>query len=193
MKPFKDEDIIQAFKAGGKAAEAALGQLYRDAGYRRLADEAARSFGGNADDVEDLVQEGLWRVYQKIRAGSFEELSSIKTFFGGIVKNIARNEQAKRARQSLHLQTLAASEGQLLDDLAWAEITHLLDTAFNTLEPKCQQILELWKLGHPLTEIQAALGFNDLDSLKNKKKNCLKNLREWMLRHPEAAKYFKKK
>ena len=66
MKPFTDEEIIGAIQSGGQASEEALRHLYLSGGLRREAVMAARRFGGNEADVEDLFQEGLWRVYENL-------------------------------------------------------------------------------------------------------------------------------
>ncbi|MBI1226862.1 MAG: sigma-70 family RNA polymerase sigma factor [Bacteroidetes bacterium] len=194
MKPLTDKEIIQAIRAGGRAQEEALRQLYSNKEYRRLAEFAARSFSGNAQDVEDLLQEGLWILFQKVKKGEFEERSTLKTFFGSIVNHIGLNKYSKQLRCSVAIAglTIATEEGPTEEDmLLWKEKTALLEKPFSTMKEKCQSVLEYWACGYSMKEIAELTGLKDEMAAKNKKKNCLKALRDWMKDHPKTAKWFK--
>ena len=194
MKPFTDEEIIGAIQSGGQASEEALRHLYLSGGLRREAVMAARRFGGNEADVEDLFQEGLWRVYEKIRSGQFEERSSIQTFFNGIVQNISLNEFTRRKRRSeilagLSIEIQAAPVE--IEGVSWKEKMAILEKPLAVLGELCRQVLEHWAAGYSIQEITELLGFDNEMAAKNKKKNCLHTLRVWMKNHPENAKWFK--
>lgn len=193
MTPFTDEEIIVAIRAGGRALENALRQLYTDARYKRLAEIAARRFNGNAEDVEDLFQEGLWLLFQKVEHGVFEERSALSTYFGSIVNNISLNRYTTQQRRSASLAGLlpmAEEAATETDTLFWKEKIVLLDKATAALEEKCKLVLEYWAAGYSMKEIAELVGIKDEMAAKNKKKNCLNSLRKWMLQNPEKAKWF---
>lgn len=190
MTPFTDEEIIGAIRAGGRALENALRQLYADVRYKRLAEIAARRFNGNAEDVEDLFQEGLWLLFQKVEHGAFEERSALSTFFGSIVNNISLNRYTTQQRRSVNLAGLppiAEEASTETDTLFWKEKIALLDKAIAVLEEKCKPVLEYWAAGYSMKEMAEMLGIKDEMAAKNKKKNCLNALRAWMKDHPKDA------
>lgn len=190
MTPFTDEEIMDAIRAGGRALEDALRQLYADGRYKRLAVIAARRFNGNAEDVEDLFQEGLWVLFQKLEHGVFEEKSALSTYFGSIVNNISFNRYAMQQRRSTHLAGLPPLPEESppeTDTLFWKDKIALLDKATALLGEKCKLVLEYWAAGYSMKEIAVLLGLKDEMAAKNKKKNCLNALREWMKNHPQVA------
>ncbi len=190
MSSSADDEIIRSIREGGQALENALGQLYVDGRYRRLAAYAARRFNGNSEDVEDLLQEGLWLLFQKVKHGTFEERSALHTYFGSIVNNISLNRYAKQQRRSVALAGLAPmvdEDNVEVDSILWKDKMALLDMAIAALEEKCKPVLADWSTGYSLKEIAERVGLNDEMAAKNKKKNCLQALRVWMKNNPQVA------
>ncbi len=109
-------------------------------------------------DLEDLVQDAMWRVYNGI--GTFRFECSFDTWIGRIVKNVARNAirdrntgKVKATRASLDEMLTTAEDRPVslaeprsvdpspLEQTLDAEQTSLLETAFRKLPPRMRQCI----------------------------------------------------
>lgn len=94
---------------GRRDVEKQLGLLFKD--YEPLCRSLIASFGLHID-VDDLVQEVMWRVYKGI--DTFRLDSSFDTWLGHIVKNVARNAIRDRGTEKAKVGMAADSLDALL-------------------------------------------------------------------------------
>lgn len=191
---FTDGEMIGAIREGGWAAEKAVKRLYHEPLFWKTAQYLVGQWKGGPADVDDLLQESLWRAYDNIKNGRFHGDSTISTYVIGIMKHLAMNEQTTRKRRSeklASLPTVDETNPTGNDALLVKEINVLLEQAMANLPKKCKAVLNLWANGYSMEEIMKQLDFENLDAAKNKKKNCMNSLRKWMLENPEKAKWLK--
>lgn len=119
---------------------------------------------GNTEDVEDVFQDGLILLYQKLKADVLELKVPIKTYFYAICKNIWRNKMRKKAKLIL-TDTLCyfekRSDTTLLETIENNEQEYLYKKHFQQLSPDKRNILKLFFEGKSMKEIAATTGYSE--------------------------------
>ena len=88
--------ILDRIRSGD---EGALAELYRTS--RRQVTAFVTRNGGNDDDAEDMLQEAVVVVWERVRSGRLELTARIETFVVGIVKNLWMRRRARMRRESV--------------------------------------------------------------------------------------------
>ena len=109
--------------------------------------------GGQEKDVEDTIQEGIYRLLINIENDAFRRDSSLKTYLFRICRNIWISQlrrQCKWREIEGILSTkvsypLATDHRVNLQDRA-----KLLEEALASLSPSCREVLRLWTLGYSM-------------------------------------------
>ncbi len=140
---------------------------------------------GNEQDVEDVFQDALVFVYQKVKTGSLELHSSLRTYFYGVCKNIWRNRLRKNGRQIvteiiLDLETVDPSVIQEIED---KEREHVYRKHFVKLKDTCKEVLSMVFEGKSMKEISAVTGYSE-GYTRKKKFECKKSLIEMIEKDP---------
>lgn len=135
---------------------------------------------GTEDDGEDMLQESLVVLWERVRSGQFEYTAKLSTFIYGIVKNIwSRRLARKRMETPTELDPERHSDGALspLEDLMECEEAELVRTALERIGERCKQLLKLFYWEElSMEEIAVQMGFANSDSAKAKKYQCKKAL-----------------
>lgn len=147
--------------------------------------------GGQEKDVEDTIQEGIYRLLINIENDAFRRDSSLKTYLFRICRNIWISQlrrQCKWREIEGILSTkvsypLATDHRVNLQDRA-----KLLEEALASLSPSCREVLRLWTLGYSMKEIAVKTGYKNAGSCKKKKSICLKALIEYLKDKPALMK-----
>ena len=136
---------------------------------------------GSADDGEEMLQEAVVILWERVRKGTFRYESKLSTFVFGIVKNLWSHRLAKVRRETSGLDALdPPDEGaSALDTVIDEEQTELVQQAMNRISEQCQKILLLfyWE-EKTMEEIASELGFANTDTAKSKKYQCKKSLQK---------------
>jgi RNA polymerase sigma-70 factor, ECF subfamily len=149
-----DQELAAAYRAGDERAAAEL--------VRRHASAVARflySSGAVPDEIDDLIQEALFRAFRKLDGWRGE--ASFRSWLFAIAGNVLRDEVRRRKGR----QVLSLEDRDLPDradphaDLAAAEIEESLRRGIAAL-PRLQREVFLLRTqqGSGYTEIAAALG-----------------------------------
>jgi RNA polymerase sigma factor (sigma-70 family) len=179
-----DARIIDQIRKGD---EGGLVELYRS-NKRPITAFITRN-NGSADDAEDLLQEALIVVWERIRTGKFELAAKLDTFVYATVKNMWRRRLARKRREvpgEIDPDTLPTSSPSALDDLIESEQAEIVRDALETLGEPCRTILMLFYWEElSMEEIAARLGFANPETAKSKKYQCKRAL-EGLLRQAAA-------
>lgn len=135
---------------------------------------------GTHDDYEDLLQEALVILWERVRAGKFEYSSKLSTFLFGTVRNIWLRRLAKAKREiPTDLQGEEQSDPSLsaLDSLIESEETLAVRAALEKIGEQCKKLLLLFYWEEcSMEEIAQRLGFANAETVKSKKYQCKKSL-----------------
>ena len=176
LKLFPDQDFIERIKADDRTV---LGEIFIR--FERMVHHYITSHGGGKVDAEDILQESIIVLWQKVNSGNFELTSKMSTFIMGVAKNKWMAELRKRNRISGQEipYNLPANNPTTLDKVIASEKMEILRSAFELIQPICKKILLLFYFEEKcLEEIAKTLNFANSDVVKSKKYQCKKLLEE---------------
>jgi len=135
---------------------------------------------GTEDDVEDVLQESLIILWERIHHGSFEYQAKLSTFIYATAKNIWFRRLSRHRREiSITDDTFeVADKGATpLEELEENERVLAIQQAMEQIGNPCHDLLLLyyWK-EMSMEEIARTLGFANADTVKSKKYQCKKVL-----------------
>ena len=158
--------------------EKALVLLYES--NRKMVSAFIARNNGTHDDYEDMLQEALIVLWERVRAGRFEYSSKLSTFLFGTVKNIWLRRLAKAKREiptDLQSDDQADPTGSVLDTMIENEETAAVRNALEKIGEQCKKLLLLFYWEEcSMEEIAGKLGFANAETVKSKKYQCKKSL-----------------
>jgi RNA polymerase sigma factor (sigma-70 family) len=135
---------------------------------------------GTPDDAEDLLQESLVVLWERVRSGQFEYRARLCTFIYGVAKNMWSRRLARMRREApSEPDPEEHSDGALspLDDLIECEESELVRRALERIGEQCKKLLNLFYWEElSMEEIAVQMGFANADTVKAKKYQCKKAL-----------------
>jgi RNA polymerase sigma factor (sigma-70 family) len=176
---FMDEDarILDGIRTGD---EAALVKLYRT--NRKSITAFLLRNNGTGDDAEDMLQEALVILWERVRTGRHEYGAKLSTFLFATVRNLwlrrlarkRREIPAKHPPEEFPDSTLSALD-RIIDD----EQTDAVHSALDALGEPCRTLLLLFYWEElSMHDIALRLGFANADTAKSKKYQCKKSLKD---------------
>lgn len=157
---------------------------------------ACKHYGNSELSPEDLTQEALTRVFEKIKSGKLKHITcNFKTYVINVLKNVAR-EQRREARPLADLPPDDDDDNALTPvDLGIAQEALRRWLAYDTdqeheelqqaahdivvnMEEPCKTIL--WSFywgGNNMKEIAEKLKYNNADVAKSQKSRCLSKVK----------------
>jgi RNA polymerase sigma factor (sigma-70 family) len=170
-----DARILDLIRRGD---EQALARLY-EANSKMVASFIARN-NGTHDDYEDMLQEALVILWERVRSGRFEYGSKLSTFLFATVRNIwlRRLARMKREIPSDLLSNHSPDTGEsVLDMMIEEEEALAVRNALDRIGEQCKKILTLFYWEECSTaEIAERMGFANAETAKSKKYQCKKAL-----------------
>jgi RNA polymerase sigma factor (sigma-70 family) len=153
---------------------------------RRTVSHLVRSHGGTTDDADDILQESVIILWERVRGGTFERRAKLSTFVYATAKNIWLRRRAKMHRETtndIDPETTDDGRQSVLQDLIDSEETVAVRDALGELGDPCKTLLLLyyWE-DKTMNEIASAMGFANAETAKSKKYQCKKALEEIMRR-----------
>nr|WP_256471346.1 sigma-70 family RNA polymerase sigma factor [Solitalea agri] len=161
-------------------SEDALRQLYKQHFPSIL--QFVLNNNGDEDDAKDIYQEAIIVLYDKIKAGSFELNSKLKTF----IYSVCRRLWLKR------LKLMSRSAGSVTDFQEFLPIEedlerheekdaqlNLMEGALSKLGEPCKTIIEDYYLhNQSMQDIAEKFGYTNAENAKNQKYKCLMRLKK---------------
>jgi RNA polymerase sigma factor (sigma-70 family) len=135
---------------------------------------------GTEDDVEDVLQEALIVLWERIHHGSFEYKAKLSTFIYATAKNIWFRHVSRQQREfsiSDNSYEVADKESTPLEELEENERILSIQQAMEQIGNPCHDLLLLYYWEDlSMEEIALKLGFANADTVKSKKYQCKKAL-----------------
>ena len=126
---------------------------------------------GNPEDVEDVFQDALVILYQKLRSGFLEINISLKAYFYGICKNIWRNRLRKKTKLIADDTLIIIKEEMQEPEMYEVENNqreHLYRKHFQNLSKDNRNVLSLFFEGKSMHEISNITGYSEAYTRKKK-------------------------
>ncbi|MEW5800054.1 MAG: sigma-70 family RNA polymerase sigma factor [Bacteroidota bacterium] len=172
-----DSKILDLMKKGD---EEALVMLYE--ANRRMVQSYVSRNSGNDDDAEDLLQEAVVIVWERVRAGTFEYSAKLSTFVYATVQNMWRRKLARAKRETPTEFTILNDPEEsvsFLDELIENEVSKQIAAALVKLGEPCKTLLMLFYWEEcSMEEIAKRMKFANADTAKSKKYQCKKAMEE---------------
>lgn len=179
-----DEALLKDLRAAAPAAFEAVYQRY----YRIVAKQVSDA-GLAGADAEDLFQEVLVVLVQKVRDPEFRLNAKMSTYLFAVARNLLLKKTSKKVELSAGDDTLVRLGGeQAPDDLSdlknREEQLNIVIGYLELLEEDCNRLLNMTfyeKRSH--ADIAGVMGYSEA-FVKVKKFRCLEHLRNRVKTHP---------
>ena len=176
-----DARILDLIKRGDERALAELYGLTR----KMVTSHVIRN-SGTLDDADDMLQEVLVVLWERVRSGRYEYSAKLSTFIFSTVKHIWMRRLAHQRRDSVTSvdpDSVPGNEASLLDEMITNEESHEISSAMEKLGEPCRTLLLLFFWEElSLVDIARRMGYANADTVKSKKYQCKKALRELLER-----------
>lgn len=181
---FSDDAILRGLK---EKRSDSIRYFYRE--FFPVAKSIVEKNSGSYQDAEDVFQDGIIALYQKIQMEPLRLNCSLKTFFYSMCRNIwmTRLERKWRLLYQDDFVSEAAEEydANPLDiNEERLEKTRLYQNHFLSLPADCQKILQMFLSKSSLKEISEFMGYKDSHYAKTRKYLCKNMLRKRILKDP---------
>ncbi len=160
--------------------------IYRE--YIGLVRRFVEGNSGTPEDAEDLFQDAIFVVYEKVRGEEFSLTSSFKTFFYSICRNLWLQHLNKNKRFDERTVDVTEVEGflPLSDDNLGeydlfnpeSERRRIYLKHFGSLSSDCQRVLSLFAKGKSIRDITKVMGYASEDYTKARKYSCKELLKK---------------
>jgi RNA polymerase sigma factor (sigma-70 family) len=187
---FSDEALLKGLKS--KRTDC-IRHLYKE--FFPLVKSIVERNSGNHEDAEDVFQDALIIIYEKIMSDSISLQCSLKTYFFSICKNIWM-QRLDRKWRLLYQDELVQEPSEEYDPIAFSldeeklEKTRLYQTHFINLPEDCQKIIKMFLDHTPFKEIAGKMEFSNVAYAKTRKYLCKNMLRKRILKDPRYKMYF---
>lgn len=189
VQALTDTDIINGLQSDQqRMQDRAFRAMYQQ--YFAMIEQLVLKNSGKAEDAADVFQDGLIALFRKCREPGFTLTASLKTFTYAICRNIwlMRLRKLKRETQltEVHQETVGvdASVFEFLED---NDRNQLVARGLQALGEDCRKVLSLYYFEKTRMKVIAQImGYTNEQVAKNKKSRCMKKLREWVMKQPEA-------
>ncbi|MEL6863115.1 MAG: sigma-70 family RNA polymerase sigma factor [Bacteroidota bacterium] len=187
MKNYTDDDILAMLGEGSRQqSDQAFRFLY--AKHFRMIDYFIQQNNGNEQDAEDIFQDSLIVLYNKVRTEKLELTCALKTYIFSICRNLWL-KKLKKAGRSVGLkadQEVIALEEDHFSVLLQDERQHLIANLLDKMGEDCKRVILLFYYKRlRMNEIAEQMGLSSEQVAKNKKSNCLKKLRSMVKSLPQ--------
>lgn len=162
-----------------KGDEEALVTLYEQ--NRRSITAYVLKNSGTPDEAEDILQECLVVLWERVRAGRFTYKSQLSTFLFGVAKNIWHRSLARKRRESPSMNTEepADTDVSVLDRMIEEEDHVKVGNALQAIGETCRELLMLYYWEElTMDEIARRMNLANAATAKSKKYQCKKALEQ---------------
>lgn len=152
--------------------------------------------GGSDEDAEDIFQDGIIIIYNKISSNQLVLTSSFKTFMYSVCRNLWLQKLNKRKAIFDKLSDVEEYIDLAADTISDAgardiELHRIIQTHFLALADDCQKVLRLFAKNIPLRDIASLLGYKTEKYAKTKKYLCKEELKKRISEDQRSQIFFK--
>ena len=162
-----------------KGDERALTELYSLT--RKMVTSYIIRNSGTHDDADDMLQESLIVLWERVRTGRFEYTAKLSTFIFSTARNIWMRRLAHQRREvtgALEPSGVPGDDEPTLERMAAEEESQGVQAAMEVIGEPCRTLLLLFYWEElSLDDIARRMGFANANTVKSKKYQCKKALR----------------
>ncbi len=199
-KIWSDKALIEAIGSGDRAARnGALKSLYMDDVVNATIARMISDYNGR-QDPDDVLQDAIILMDEKIRSSQFRGESKVRSFLIGICKNIIRNGM-RNAEKVVFKEELVESNSEFEvspeDQLLVQERSEheqkrdqILYELLGKLTARCRDVLNLYYFkSYSMAQIADEKGLSSAAQAKKDAFDCRKMLRSLIASHPTTANF----
>lgn len=152
----EDQRVLEGIIAGDEVIIKAF--YRRNYGYIK---EMILQNKGCQEDIEDVIQDALMLIFQKLKSDNLRLYSSLQPYFYGICKNIWKNRLRKKQRllmDDVILRRSRQTGDSIIDAIESNERENLYRKHFAALSTSRRELLLLFFEGKKATEIAKIKG-----------------------------------
>ncbi len=202
---FSNDELLQAIQGEDiNLRNGALKQLYMDHTVNAKVRELIQTYQAHQLDADDILQEAIILLDNKIRSGNFQARSKVRTFLIGVCKNLIRSGGKKIERISYATaptempdreETEESPEEQLVAEEktdAAKKRDELLQGLLKEVTENCQEVLLLYYFkAQSLARVAEERGLKSAKQAKKAAKRCREQLRSKIQANPGLAHFLK--
>ncbi len=191
MIHYSDEAILEGLRL---RSDYIINFIYKE--YFPLIKFLVTENGGADEDAEDIFQDGIIILYNKISLNQLVLSSSFKTYMYSICRNLWLQKLNKRkaiydklsdVEEFIDLPKDMLQEASIQE----AEMHRIIQIHFLSLPEDCQKVLKLFIKNIPLREIAGIMGFKTENYAKTRKYLCKEELKKRIADDPRSHKFIK--
>jgi len=152
--------------------------------------------GGLGEDAEDIFQDGIIIIYNKISLNQLTLTSSFKTYMYSVCRNLWLQKLNKRKAifdKLTDVEEFIDLPKDILQEASFeeTEMHRIIQIHFLALPEDCQKVLRLFIKNIPLREIAGIMGFKTENYAKTRKYLCKQDLKKRIADDPRSQKFLK--
>jgi RNA polymerase sigma factor (sigma-70 family) len=174
MQTISDNTIIDKLKSEDNSSFELLYKFY----FPSVATYIKQNLG-NHEDAEDIFQEAIIVLLQKVRQPEFELTSSLKTYLYAIAKNLwlkkLRDNKIKITDGEFDLINHSTDSFELEPEKSKEE---KVENWLQKITRNCQAVLKaLFFYGEPMDKLMVKMGWKNKHSASNQKHKCIQQIK----------------
>lgn len=157
----------------------AFGKLYQDNFHKIL--KLVQHNSGNQADAEDLFQDAMVVLVEKLRNDNFQLTASINTYVYAICKNLwskkLRDKNFELSVETMHSFDFLNSINDAIEEEK--SYTEKLEGYMTKITEHCNGLIEdIFFKGKDISEIQKDYGYSSIHNAQNQKHKCVEQIRK---------------
>ncbi len=173
----KDKLLLEGIASEDKNS---IEQLYIE--YYNMVQAMVLANTGSKDDAADLFQETVIVLFEKVKTGSFELTSQLKTFIYSVAKRLwlkKLQQQQRFTKQADDLEDTIPVEDEIEHHLKVQNDFTLMEMSMAKVGEPCKSLLEAYYLQKKhMNLIAEEFGYTNADNAKTQKYKCLVRLKK---------------
>ena len=144
---------------------------------------------GVLEDTEDIFNDAILIVLNKIRNNSLTLCCEFPTFFIAICKNLWRQKLRKKSQMPIANNIVIEELSDTPYD-STKDIKHQIYlSVFDKLDPGCKELIKLKTENRSNAEIAKIMGFKNAQAVADKKKSCMKKIAKEIAKSKEYKEF----
>lgn len=136
---------------------------------------------GNTQDAEDIFQDALLILYEKLHTDNFKAYTCLANYLSGISKNLWL-KKLRAQKNSLHIAPNYYSENQEEINLAIEnerDYHDKLNDYINAISSHCQNLIQdIFIKNKTIEEVQSKYRYSSRHNAQNQKHKCVEQIRK---------------
>lgn len=180
----KDYSAIEIIRGIARRKERIINHVYKTCypDVRKL----ILTNGGSEHDAEDIFQETMLKIFQKITEHGLELTCKFKTYLYSVsrflwLQELEKRKFSRKRQDNVDLIIDENERGNTRED----DKLRIYEAHFRELSKECQKVLNMYFQKASMEEICVAMGYKNVQIAKDKKYRCKRTLMTRIYNNPE--------